>query len=140
MLRPVRVFLAKQNNCFVCLPLLPRPVRRDGLTSRQPLFGHGPDHVQVSIEPALDFDEEIEQLREGVGRLKQVGWRRAWAGQCIVIASLVVVRACVSACSWARPTIVCDLFPPLSATGLQCNSGGESPHATSHGGIGEAGE
>lgn len=75
-------------------------MRRDGLTSRQPLFGHGPDHVQVSIEPALDFDEEIEQLREGVGRLKQVGWRRARSGQCIVIASSVVTGACV--CVWAR--------------------------------------
>ncbi|KAK2075652.1 hypothetical protein QBZ16_001760 [Prototheca wickerhamii] len=62
---------ADANPNFAAI-LDPASGQLDGLTSRQPLFGHGPDHVQVSIEPALDFDEEIEQLREGVGRLKQV--------------------------------------------------------------------
>eukprot|EP00887_Chlorella_sp_A99_P003053 scaffold9.g3053.t1 len=46
-----------------------------GLQARQPLFGGpGPsnDQVQVNIEAPLDLDDEIEQLRSGVGRLKQV--------------------------------------------------------------------
>ncbi|KAL6774348.1 SFT1 [Auxenochlorella protothecoides x Auxenochlorella symbiontica] len=45
---------------------------RPGLTARQPLFGAPSDQVQVSVEPSLDWDDEIEQLRAGVGRLKQV--------------------------------------------------------------------
>lgn len=30
------------------------------------------DQLQINIEAPLDLDDEIEQLRSGVGRLKQV--------------------------------------------------------------------
>lgn len=51
--------------------------RRPGLSARQPLFG-GPgapsDQLQINIESGtVDLDDEIDQLRHSVGRLKQVG-------------------------------------------------------------------
>jgi hypothetical protein len=50
---------------------------RPGLSARQPLFG-GPgaqsDQLQINIESGtVDLDDEIDQLRHSVGRLKQVG-------------------------------------------------------------------
>lgn len=95
--------------------------RRPGLTSRQPLFGSHPDQVQVSVEPALDWDDEIEQLRAGVGRLKEV---RQWGA--------AVCRRVVG------PHASCPLVPaepvclrPLA--GLKCHPGGEHLDKASHG-------
>ena len=52
---------------------------RPGLSARQPLFGGAgggapADQLQINIEAggALDLDDEIDQLRSSVGRLKQV--------------------------------------------------------------------
>lgn len=51
---------------------------RPGLSARQPLFPSQPpsDQVAVNIEEgnAYDLDEDIEGLRESVGRLKQVSY------------------------------------------------------------------
>jgi hypothetical protein len=58
----------------------PTRTRRPGLSARAPLFGgsgggaqqHSDDHVQINLEAGtLDLDDEIEQLRGSVGRLKQ---------------------------------------------------------------------
>ena len=69
------------------LALLPPPCCRPGLSARQPLFGaSAPSHsdqLQINIESGtLDLDDEIDQLRSSVGRLKQVGGAgEAW-GHC----------------------------------------------------------
>lgn len=57
--------------------------RRPGLSARQPLFGGpGPAHndqLQINIESGtLDIDDEIEQLRSSVGRLKQARLLERW--------------------------------------------------------------
>lgn len=47
---------------------------RSGLNARQSLFANNSDQVQVAIEAGTgyDLDDEIEELRSSVGRLKQV--------------------------------------------------------------------
>ena len=74
--------------CHSAQPRCSRPrlvERRPGLSARQPLFGGaGPsadDQLQISIESGtLDIDNEIDQLRSSVGRLKQVGGEQACGG------------------------------------------------------------
>ncbi len=67
----------------LCAPSITRhaallPPCRPGLSARQPLFGGAgaaqSDQLQINIESGtLDLDDEIDQLRGSVGRLKQVG-------------------------------------------------------------------
>jgi len=48
---------------------------RPGLSARQPLFGSNPpDQLEINIEAgnAYELDDDIDSLRESVGRLKQV--------------------------------------------------------------------
>lgn len=52
------------------------PLRRPGLSARQPLFGNPShaDQLAINIESgtAYDLDDEIAELASSVGRLKQV--------------------------------------------------------------------
>jgi hypothetical protein len=48
-----------------------RLARPTGLTSRA---SHGRDHVQISIDPGsrFDYDQSVDELAQGVGRLKHM--------------------------------------------------------------------
>lgn len=75
---PPPVVTAALTAATAATRLPPPDCCRPGLSARQPLFGGpGPSHddqLQINIESGtLDLDDEIEQLRGSVGRLKQVG-------------------------------------------------------------------